>query len=535
MSENTRTNREVYNGRRKIVGFHEDEWVTEDLVSKVIDGLAHKRCEGYDRIPLQFLIDGKEKLLTIITVLMSKVINHGNVPEQWKIAKVKPLHKKGNRKIISNYRPISNLSSITKIFEKLILERIGEIGTRENTDLTGLSQHGFKKNCSTDMACLELQSIIASHCDAGDFVAVCSLDLTSAFDVVNVKLLIKRLQIIGLPVQLVNVIEDWLTDRYFYCVINGRSSALKQLLNGTVQGSILGPLLFALFIAPLEDMVGLLVSFADDNYNIGAAGTENEALDKCVVQSTIMIDWLNASGLCVNATKTEVCVFSRKNCFERTVELKGNVIDIRDNMRILGVIFDSKLTWYSQVMNAVQSANKAKQGLNIIAKYFNPNEMLILATAYFYSRLYYGARIWLISTLSAKLKKTLWQTSSRMLRIVDKDYRCVNSFVTLHKKYRRATPEMWGNYSTACALHHVFTTQKPTSIINGLTMNVLHEERRQGLKFTRSNCVKIGFNCLSNRVQNVSGKMSFNWMDMPNLSFKRTCKQIFIGDPLSRL
>ena len=145
VSENARTDREVYNGQTKIFGLHQDDWITEDLVSKVIDGLSHKRCQGYDRIPLLFLVDGKEKLLKIITVLMSKVINMGIVPEQWKIAKVKPLHKKGNKKIISNYRPISNLSSITKIFEKLILERIAEIETRENCDLTGLTQHGFKK------------------------------------------------------------------------------------------------------------------------------------------------------------------------------------------------------------------------------------------------------------------------------------------------------------------------------------------------------------------------------------------------------
>ena len=380
-----------------------------------------------------------------------------------------------------------------------------------------------------------MQSIIASHCDAGEFVAVCSLDLTSAFDVVNVKLLIKRLRIVGLPVQLVNVIENWLTDRFYYCDINGKSSTLRQLYNGTVQGSILGPLLFALFIAPLEDKVISLVSFADDNYNIGSASSEIEAVNKCVLQSTIMIDWLNDSGLCVNTSKTEMCVFSRHNCLERTVELKGNLIRVRESMRVLGVIFDSKLTWYNQVMNAVQSANKAKQALSIIAKKFKPSEMLNLATAYFYSRLYYGAKVWLISTLSAKLKKILWQTSSRMLRIVDKDYQCVNSFVSLHKKYMRATPEMWGNYSTACALHHIFTTQKPNTIIERLTMNLLHDERRQGMKFTRSNCVRVGFNCLSNRVQNVSGKMSFNWMDMSKLSFKIACKRIFIANPLSQL
>ena len=82
VSENTHIQQEVYNGRRKIVGLHEDEWIKEELVASVIDGLSPKRCEGHDRIPLIFLIDGKVKLLSFVTVLMSKIINNGKVPDQ---------------------------------------------------------------------------------------------------------------------------------------------------------------------------------------------------------------------------------------------------------------------------------------------------------------------------------------------------------------------------------------------------------------------------------------------------------------------
>ena len=105
---------------------------------------------------------------------------------------MKPLHKKGSKKSILNYRPISNLSSITKIFEKLVLGRIGVIEQREKCSLTGRSQHGLK-NCSTETACLQIQSMIASQCDIGKYVTVTSLDLTAAFDVVDTELLIKRL------------------------------------------------------------------------------------------------------------------------------------------------------------------------------------------------------------------------------------------------------------------------------------------------------------------------------------------------------
>ena len=104
-----------------------------------------------------FYTDAKCQLLGIITTLMSKVISSGVIPDQWKVAKIIPLYKKGKKDDVENYRPISNLCSITKICEKLILYRINMIEKTENTDLTGTHQFGFKEGRSTESACLELQ------------------------------------------------------------------------------------------------------------------------------------------------------------------------------------------------------------------------------------------------------------------------------------------------------------------------------------------------------------------------------------------
>ena len=98
--------------------------------------------------------------------------------------------------------------------------------------------------------------------------------------------------------------------------------------------------------------------------------------------------------------------------------LDGIPITTKKSMKVLGVIFDTKLTWYEHISKTIVSANKVKQGLAIISKYFCVEEMLKLATANFYSRLYYAAKVWLISTIAAPLKKKLWQVSSRMLKIV---------------------------------------------------------------------------------------------------------------------
>ena len=319
----------------------------------------------------------------------------------------------------SNYRPISNLCSVTKNFEKLLLERIKEIERLEGVDLTGTFQHGFKTNKSTETACLEIQSRIAENCDENKYVAVATLDLTAAFDVVNIDLLLRRLVMMGLPNQITKIIRSWLCGRTFFCSVNGKSSCFKEIISGTVQGSILGPVLYALFVSPLGDIIENLVAFADDSYNAASGNSHSEAIEDCITDTEKIITFLRGSGMKINTEKTMICVFHKGDVRQRSVQIDGLVVNTVSNLKILGVVFDSKLKWYEQVSHVIGNANKAKQALRLIAKYFSKEELLILSTAYFYSKLYYCAAVWLHGGLNTILKRNLWQASSLMQRIVD--------------------------------------------------------------------------------------------------------------------
>ena len=121
-------------------------------------------------------------------------------------------------------------------------------------------------------------------------------------------------------------------------------------------------------------------------------------------------------------------------------------------MEILGQIFDSKINWYFQIVTPIEKKKQSKARLADISKIFSTQEMVKLSTAFFYSRLYYGAKIWLSSALSATLKKKLWQASLKMLKICKKDWQGQFSFKTLHKILGRATPEIRSNYSAACGI-----------------------------------------------------------------------------------
>ena len=154
------------------------------------------------------------------------------IPEQWSISKIIPIYKKGSKNDIKNYRPIANLCSMAKVYEQLIIDRLREIETKNLCDQSGKSQHEFKKGKSTATAGLTLQSILTWALDEDKYAIMSSIDLSAAFDVVNIKLLIKRLKIIGLQTDIIELIKIWLDNRLFYVDINCEWSFIKHSVIG---------------------------------------------------------------------------------------------------------------------------------------------------------------------------------------------------------------------------------------------------------------------------------------------------------------
>ena len=139
-----------------------------------------------------------------------------------------------------------------------------------------------------------------------------SLDLSAAFDLVNVKLLIKRLRILGLPMDLVKIIEVWLTERKFYVELDGQVSHILESEDGTIQGSVLGPILYAIFVSPLFDLANL-TNFADDNFILEFNSKINDLITNMEQKLEMITKWLKDSSLKVNENKTELCLFYRKD------------------------------------------------------------------------------------------------------------------------------------------------------------------------------------------------------------------------------
>ena len=311
ITSTTQISNTVYNGKKK-VDHPNSFFMTEKDILDCLCKIKIKNCEGFDRIPQRVLVDGAPILIHPLRELFQRVYYQNSLPEQWLISKITPIHKKGPKNKIENYRPIANLCSTSKIFERLILKQIQKIELISNVDLSGKQQHGFKKSKSTSSLGIQIQSLIARALDDGDYVLMSSIDLSAAFDVVSINLLIERLRIIGLPGDIIALIKLWLENRSFYVEANGLNSLFYDINSGTIQGSILGPILYAIFVSPLFDLTDLS-NFADDNFAITWNKSKQMATTLMQNKLEIMSTWLKGSGLKVNESKTEKCLFYKKD------------------------------------------------------------------------------------------------------------------------------------------------------------------------------------------------------------------------------
>ena len=517
----------VYNGKRKVNAANKF-YMSLEAVKSCMNSLKPKNSEGFDRIPQRILKDGAEILAVPVQKLMELIYKERKVPDQWLVAKTLPIFKnKGNIKDIENYRPIANLCASSKIFEKLILKRILEIQDEGGIDLTGSKQHGFKRNRSTSTLSVELLSQIARAVDDENFVIVASIDLSAAFDLVDTNLLIKRLKIIGIPDDVVELISAWLRNRLFYVSIDGSNSTMFDLLLGTVQGSILGPVLYAIFVAPLFDIADLS-SFADDTY-IPRWDSSLESLIRNIEKDIEAITkWMKDSGLKVNQSKTEACLFYKRDCDPVRIKVCDATIATKKTINVLGVIFDSRLKWNEQVAKAIEKSNRSLNALKLLRKYFSTKELINLVTSNYFSILLYNLEVWYSPDLNEALKHSLFVASAKALKLCNHYSDPSLSFVNLHKIMNRATPDMFSKYKYSLLLYKTFNDDTHSDEWIHLNLNIINTSRQSDFKINRSNKTRQGMNITCNKFLQLNGKIPLSWFNLPFNSFKIKCKKLFL-------
>ena len=332
-----------------------DLFISEELILKELNELKMNKSPGENELNSTYL---KKVALSIVRPLMflySESINLCIVPEDWKRANVTPLFKKGKKSDVNNYRPVSLTSQLCKILEKIIKRHIDQY--LNLNDLISNSQHGFRdgKSCLTNL--LQLNDYVTRLLDENIPVDILYLDFSKAFDKVPHQGLMLKLRAYGLDGKILNWIESWLTDRFQRVCYGGVSSDWVRVTSGVPQGSVLGPLLFVLFIDDLESgLSGKVLKFADDTKLVSRVSNVRE-INEAKSDLDKLMNWSSAWKMPFNVDKCKVMHVGNRNpkCkFELGGKMLIEVIEESD----LGVVYTDTFKQGMQCANASKSANK---------------------------------------------------------------------------------------------------------------------------------------------------------------------------------
>ena len=365
---------------------------------------------------------------------ISKVINKslklGTFPTLLKIAKVIPIFKAGSKALVSNYRPISLLPLVSKIFEKVMYNRLSLFFQQQK--ILYKKQFGFQKGKSTELALIDLVANVISSLEKGETPCAVFLDFAKAFDTVDHSILVQKLIHYGVRGAAINWISSYLSGRS-QCVSIGNSiSKFSKIETGVPQGSILGPLLFLIYINDIvnsSDIVRFIL-FADDTSVFFSHKDRRETEKILNIELHKLSNWLTANKLSLNTDKSSVLFFRTKNAnnnLDSNISINGTMLKEVISAKYLGLQIDNKLTFNEQITSI---KTKLIKGNYILSKlrHFVPQDLLLnVYNAYIQPFLDYGNLVWCMASPSnLKILSTLQKKSMKIIKNI-KNYQTMDA------------------------------------------------------------------------------------------------------------
>ena len=370
--------------------------VTEQFVSDLLQKSPAKSCM-LDPVPVHLLKEDIAFIVPPVTNIINASFSEGAFPTSLKNAIIFPSLKKGNPdpEEYNSYRPISNIAFLSKT-----LERAASIQTTNyllENDLLAKFQSAYQRYHSTETALICIMNNILREIDSGNEVVLVMLDLSAAFDMIDHALLLERLQHrYGIGGTALKWFQSYLHNRQQSVVVKNTFSSSKPLLHGVPQGSVLGPLLFSLYFAHLEDLIvahGFVpMIYADDTQLCVAINTSNKSLmlSKLELCTRDILSWCTSNVLSCNPTKTKIAHFmSQFKQYDSIpgIFINGVIIPPVPALPDLGTILDSHLKLNAHVNNICKTAHYAIRSISRIQKYLSQEDCEKLIHAFVTSRL----------------------------------------------------------------------------------------------------------------------------------------------------
>jgi len=367
---------------------------TDFDVRTIINRMKNKSCD-LNSVPIYIYKTCVQVLSPVIASLFNLSVSAGMFPSSLKTARVIPIFKSGEPTFTSNYRPISTLPILSKIFEKLMHKQLLSFLSCNN--ILSPCQFGFRSNSSTSDAILEFLDNAANILDRKNSLLTVFLDFSKAFDTVNHKILLDKLCHVGVRGMVLEWFRSYLSGRKQYVSVNGSNSDLLDIQTGVPQGSVLGPTLFLLYV---NDMCkcsdGLqFLHFADDTTVFSSGGEVNELAARMNVQLNNVYSWLCSNRLSLNVKKSSCMLIThRKDRIVPTVTVANTSVDVVSEAKFLGIIIDDKLSFKQHAVDLCKKLSRSVGMMNRISELVPPAAKIKIYYSLIYSRVSYGIVAW---------------------------------------------------------------------------------------------------------------------------------------------
>ena len=394
--------------------------VSEVKIFKHLNCLSSSKATGLDGIPARFVKDGASIIAGPLSHIVNLSIIQGSVPDSLKLARVTPLFKKNDKTQVGNYRPVSVLSIISKVFERVIYDQLE--GYLNEKNLLYNFQSGFRKGYSTDTCLIHLSDFIRFSMDQGQMVGMVLLDLQKAFDTVDHGVLLMKLHAIGLHADAIRWFRSYLTGRNQCVDISGTLSSKASVTCGVPQGSILGPLLFLIYVNDLSGVVkGKVLLYADDT-GILVSGKSKSEIEAALSRSLELVSaWLVDNKLSLHLGKTESILFGSKPKVRKNtglnVQCNGISIAASTSVKYLGAILDQSLSGESIATSLIGKINSRLKFLYRNKKYLSMHNKKLLVSSLIQCHYDYACSFW-YPGLTQHLKTRLQTCQNKVIRFI---------------------------------------------------------------------------------------------------------------------